>query len=362
MSTGTRQPGAEVSSAPATAEQVADELRAATAAAFRAASAQRQRHPHHLGISSLGGCTRRAAYALARVEPSDDPPPREGRAANLGTWEHEGLLPRLAEQLGPQAQTEVPVVLRAAGIEIPGTADLVRDPVVVEDLKTVGEHRLGRVRREGDPFYPHRMQAGGYALARLQDGHPTTWFGWHYLDRASGDEEIMVRPFTNRDALQVVDRVQTLVDWAAGDPDYAPRDERGPGLSFACDECPFLRRCWGEDAEPGQVGAQAVQVRSDADAVEQLARYLDARDRETAAKAEKKDAEAALSRTRFGTYGPVPDRPGLALEYRRDRGYQALDSKAARARLEELGEEPPTAYRQGNLRIKLVSTEGGDRR
>lgn len=344
-------------SAPATAGEVAAQLRAATRAAFRAETAARQRDPHRFSISGLGGCTRAAAYALAHTPVSDDPEPEEGRAANLGTWQHAGLLPRLAEQLG-NASVEVPVTLAAAGIELSGHIDLDWHPVGAVDLKTVGEHRLGRVRRSGDPYYPHRVQASGYALARLQAGRAGSWVGWHYLDRASGDEEIIVQPFTNSTALEVIDRVQELVDYAE-EPDMAPRDERGPGLSFACDRCPWLRRCWGDDAEPGVTGAQANLVRNDQDVIAALTHYQDARDREGQGRRDKEDAEALLDRTRFDTYGPVPDRPGVGIRYGRDRGHEVLDQKAARERLVELGEEPPMKPRRGNLRIKLVSIDDG---
>lgn len=342
---------------PATEQEVATRLRAATVGAFQDASAERQRDPYHVGISALGRCTRANAYALSRTPVSDEPPPEEGRAANLGTWEHEGLLPRIARRLG-DAQTEVPVVLRAAGLQLEGHIDLDWSPAGPVDLKTVGEHRLAGVRRTGIAYADHRVQIGGYALARLQAGRRTPFLAWHYLDRATGDEQVLVSRFTNADALAVIDRVQTLVNFAE-EPDTAPRDERGPGLSFACDACPWLRRCWGEEAEPGVTGAQSILVRNDADVVEALLAYDTARAQETAAAKVKKDMEARLERTRFSTYGPVPDRPELGIKYTRGKSYDATDGKAAAARLRELGETVPTSRRRGQLQIKLVDIEDG---
>jgi hypothetical protein len=66
-----------------TPEAERDRLAEATRRAFVAESAARQRDPHHFGLSSLGGCRRRAAYTIARTPVSDpDLPVREGRAAN----------------------------------------------------------------------------------------------------------------------------------------------------------------------------------------------------------------------------------------------------------------------------------------
>lgn len=337
--------------APTTVAEVEARLSRATSAAFAAATASRRRDPFKVGISSLGGCSRAAAYALSRTPVSDEPGAEEGRAANLGTWQHEGLLPLLAQVLG-DAAIERPVVLKAAGLEFPGHIDLDWVPVGPVDLKTVGEHRLGQVRRPGKPFYAHRVQARSYALARLQAGIPTPFLGWHYLDRATGDEHIIAEEFSNAAALDVIDRVQQLADYAE-DPDSAPRDERGPGLSPVCDHCPWLRQCWGEDAYPGTAGAQANLVRTDADALAALLDYDDAAQRARQAKKDKEFAVAKLSRTRFATY-PLPDRPGLGIKYTRYRGYEVLDEKAAKQRLIELGEEPPTRWREGNLSITVV--------
>lgn len=336
---------------PFTPEQAADKIADASRRAFEAATADRQRDPHQVGISSLGGCTRAAAYALARTPVSDDPGPEEGRAANLGTWQHEGFLPRLSAELRP-SDIEVEVRLRAAGLSITGHIDL--DWTLMPlDLKTVGEHRLGRVRRAGDPYYAHRVQDAAYGLARMQEGRDTPMLGWHYLDRASGDEEIIVKPFTNRDALDVIDRVRLLRDYAESDPDMAPRDERGPGLSIVCNRCPWLRRCWGDEAEPGVVGAQASLVTNNAQASAALAQYVAGRDLVNQGEAMKDDAEAKLSRTRFDVY-VHPDRPDLAIKYGRNKSSSKVNNTAAVARLIELGEQPPRVTSKGALRITVV--------
>lgn len=239
-----------------TAEDVIARTRQLVAEAFRAENSGRQagRTPRRLTMSGLGGCTRHAVYCLAGTPPTDTPTAEEGRAALLGTWIHDGLLPAMARQIGDHAVTEVPVTLRAAGQIITGTLDLA-DHDTVWDLKTVREWRLDGVRRHGT-YDEHRMQVMGYALARHQSGHPVRWVCWLYLDRSTGELHIIAEPFTNSAAMTVIDRVTLLCAYADSDPDAAPRDERGPGLSYVCDRCAWLRRCWGDDALPGEVGVQ----------------------------------------------------------------------------------------------------------
>lgn len=317
-------------------------LAEATRRAFIATSRKRQRDPFHFGLSSVGRCRKAAGYALSRTPPSDpDLPVREGRAANLGTWEHEGLLPELAEQL-PGARTEVKVRLRAAGLDIPGSIDL-DDPHTVVDLKTVAEYRLSGVLRAGNPYYEHRLQAGGYGLARLQEGRPPRYVGWHYLDRANGDEAILVERFTNAFAVEVIERVEELAD-AATAPDEVPRDEPGPGLSFECDECPWLRRCWGPDAEPGNT--RAVRVHTDPEIEAALIEYDAARAAESEAKRRKKVAEAKLEGTRYGQYGRA--------SYGRGAPQVGDDPHAAVRKLKALGLDVPQGTRRGAIKIKLI--------
>ncbi len=314
----------------------------ATKRAFLAESASRQRDPHHFSLSKVGGCRRAAAYTIARTPVSDpDLPVSEGRAANLGTWEHAGLLPRLAEQL-PGAAVEVPVKLRLAGLVIPGSIDL-DDPLTVVDLKTVGEYRLSGVIRTNAAYYNHKMQGGGYALARLQEGRPPRSVAFHYLDRANGEECIVVNPFTNSYAAEVVDRVEEVVEMAES-PDTAPRDERGPGLSFSCDECPWLRRCWGPDAEPGD--PKAVAVHTDPELEAALLLYDDARARESRAKDDKKYAVALLGDAPYGKYGRAT--------YKRGKPGNREDPHASARKLKALGLPVPRQDTRGAISIKIT--------
>lgn len=353
-------------------DTVADEVARLTGAvsrAFIAEDASRLRDPHTVGISSVGECRRQVAYALSKTPTTEQVGPDESRAATLGTWQHHGLLPRLAEQL-PGAATEVQVRVKAGGLELVGHIDL-DVPETVFDLKTVGEWRLTgirrmRLRRGRGPsgwvsdrlgvlrpavYDNHLVQVCTYALARLQQGRPPRYVAWHYLDRANGDEEIVVVPFTNALALLVVDRLTELAHWA-GTPDEAPRDEPGPGphpSSLICNGCPWLRRCWGDDARPGQAGAQRVHTRPD---IEQaLLDYDDARARESAAKRDKTDALSRLEGVPFGPYGRA--------SYGRARDSIIDDPHAAVRKLRRLGLEVPQMTKRGAVQVKLLPTPAG---
>lgn len=328
-------------------------LEKATRDAFVAYSAAKQRHPHDVGISSVGGCRRALALALAKVPPSDDHGPGEDRAANLGTMQHAGYLPVLADQLAG-ARIEVSVTLRAAGLTLPGHIDLA-DPTTVVDLKTVGEHRLHGARYRGAAYFHHRLQVGGYALGRLQadPANAPRYVAWLYLDRANGDMYLIVEQFTNQLALQVIDRLTEIACYVNTDPMLAPPDERGPGLSIVCDQCPFLTACWGPTAVPGRTGAQAIRpVNGDwtprmAEIQDALLDYLDAHEVETKGKNRKADAVAKLEGVPTGVYG--------AAKYGFTKPQtDKIDQAAAVAKLRRLGLEVPTKHQRGSIAIKLA--------
>lgn len=327
--------------------EVGKVLTAAVGRAFTAESATRMRRPNHLGLSAISGCTRRCAFAVAQVPASDTPGPGESRAANLGTWTHLGLLPRLAEQFG-QAVSEREVTLNAAGLKLTGHIDLDL-PMMVLDLKTVGEWRLQAVRGEG--ILPdHLMQVAAYGLARMQEGSGPAWLGVLYLDRASGDEEMIVIPFTNAHVVMVVDRVTEIRSWADEDPDQAPRRDAsgamlaGPGRTYRCDDCPWMRRCWGDDARPG------IRVRreyDDAEVESMLLEYIQLNAVEGPAKRRKAEIAKDLESVRHGVYGPA--------QYRRGLDTMVDDPHAALVILRTLGYEVPQSPRRAPLSIRLTA-------
>lgn len=286
---------------------------AAVAAAHTAETEARARHPHTLSVSRLAGCTRQAAYALAGTPVTEPPKQVEARAANHGTWLHEGLLPRLADQVGGKHETIV--VVRAAGVTIMGRADL----AVVEsaaggelaDVKTV--NGLDAVRRAGG-FGEHWVQLMAYILGERQRSRPVRWAVLIYVDRATGEAEVFVRPVTDEALLAVVERIGEIVRLAAA-PQTAPRVTaalpggrrwrmRGPGpKGYSCNECDWLRACWGPDAKPGQRGAQRNLVRTDPAREAALGAYVTASSTAADAAAEKEFWRSVLDGSPAGLYG-----------------------------------------------------------
>lgn len=331
-----------------TADDVAGYTRALVYRAFEADNTARQadRDPTQLSMSGLGGCTRAAAYSIAGTAPTDVAPPEDARQAMLGTWIHEHLLPGMASAAGPDAVVEEPVKLKAAGLIIPGTLDLAL-PEVVKDLKSVKEWRLHGVRRRGT-YSEHRVQVMGYALARYQAGYPVKWVVWLYIDRATGEIHVEVEPFTNAAALAVIERVEQI-RYNAEDPDRAPREGRGPGLSFACDRCPWLRRCWGDDAVPGETGAQRSMAATIEGIAEALELYARAAEVSGPAEKDKEFAKLVVSGVRDGKYG--------RWELKRGKPGEQLDQSQVAADYAAMGREVPKKKTAGRIMVKPVGQE-----
>jgi hypothetical protein len=266
--------------------------------AFVQDNARRQadRDPLVATMSWLGGCTRALAFSLSKT-PADDGwvrPADEARAALLGSYEHEGYLPPLALQF-TQAQVEKKTVLQAAGYTFTGAIDLAV-LLAILDQKTVGEHRLQKVRRRGAAYVPHRVQVFGYVLGEIQAGNEVRYAIWLYMDRTNGELQVIVEEVTNARVMEVIDRVALIKDFAEWDPMDAPPEEPGPGLSFVCDRCPWLKRCWGEDAVAAQVGAQANLLITDEDVLEAFAELVEAGEMKEMAEKQREFALAKLTR------------------------------------------------------------------
>ncbi|MFJ9719911.1 PD-(D/E)XK nuclease family protein [Streptomyces sp. NPDC101213] len=294
-----------------------------------------------LSMSGLGRCRRAAAYALARTEPSDPDLVLHGekRAAHLGTAVHRMLLPALAHALG--GTHEVPVLLADGSVSgIPGILDLWwPSKRAVVDVKTVREYKLDRVLVHGEE-YEHRMQVGGYALA--QDAR---WVVWLYLDRSSGQTVRVVEEFGPEFRREVWHRIWEIQKLAET-PEYAPRDERGPGLSYQCDGCGWLRRCWGSTARSGESGAQA-HIAVDEPAVEAaLAQYAMHRDEEGRHKKLKAfwRAVATGGGRKPGTYG--------RWRYHFTKPGYGLDQKTIRKDYADRGVEVPVKEEAGRLMVR----------
>lgn len=304
-------------------------------------------HGLELSISGIGACTRAAVYRLAQIPPTDTPS-MEKRQANFGTWIHAGLLPRLAEQLGAATtQLERKVTLTALGATVDGSADLyASDTGLLLDLKTIYAGGLTGIRRHGPPP-AHRMQVDSYAAALTQTGAHVEATALIYLDRSSGESETIVTAYGPDQAEAVTRRLEDLERYAKINPNAAPRDERGPGLSIICDGCPWLRACWGPDATPGQTGGQRVLAYDQPSTAKAAAGYDAARTDESQAKARKDFYAAVLRGADAGIYD------GWSLDY--GRPSQRFDQARARALLAGLGIAEPKTIGAAPLQVERAA-------
>jgi hypothetical protein len=276
--------------------------------AFDLFERRKARPLNEMSLSRLGGCSRDVAFRVSGTTPTDPGLDGDKRQASLGTWLHSGLLPSMrASRRG--VRTEVPVTLSAAGLTLPGHADLwwrrnAGEGDVVLDVKSVKEWGLGQVRTKG-PKDAHWDQADGYCLALRQTKQADVrWSGVVYVDRATGDYEPFIRPFGPAEAARVMERMAVVAKWRQ-DPMAAPRDEDGPGLSWLCDHCPFLRACWGPLAKPGDWSVVGVDPEQHDQITAALEEYDTARSAAAAADDRMKAARARLDRARSGQYGEI---------------------------------------------------------
>jgi hypothetical protein len=324
------------------ADTIVELLSSAVAGAFTALTTKGQEARDDLlalTMSGLGGCTRQAAYRLSRTPPSEELTFGQMREANIGTMIHEYLLPHMAKLLG--GVEEIRVTLRVGELIIEGRSDLYSGRLrLVGDLKTVGMYKYSVV---DGASQPHRMQVAGYALAAIQSGREVEWIAWVYLDRSSGAEHIVVEQWSEELVELVEQRCADLAAFAE-EPDAATRDERGPGLSYVCDGCPWLRECWGPDAERGVVGGQSALIHDHAGVAQALALYDRARAREKDASDEKEFARAMFSGFEPGDYGDW--------SFRWSSSGTGVDKDAAVAMLADAGIPVPTRKTSKRLVVK----------
>jgi hypothetical protein len=307
-----------------------------------------------LSMSDLGGCPRESAYKLAGVPPSDPELAydTEARQALIGTWIHEKYLPYYAAEL---ADGEVEMAVRlTVPLYDPATGEVTGQQVVdgttdlytqvmgggVIDLKTLGAYLLGGVEHDG-VHEEHRVQVRGYATALRQWGFPVAWVAWLYMDRANGEVAVHIEPFDEDAELALEERVRWLVGLSAS-PDAAPRGHRGPGLSWVCDGCAWLRECFGPDAKPGD--SSALQVHTAPEIAFAAEKYAELRAQISPLEKDQAMYAAMVGRPKPGVYGP------MKITYGRDG--EEVDKKAAVEMLALLGAEIPMKPRRGNRNIR----------
>lgn len=345
---------------PAAAVPVlAKALERAAVAAFKSANRAGQearKNMWGLSMSGLGGCTRQAVYRLAEVEPSDPALAydSEARQAMIGTWIHAGFLPQLPNVLH-HAEIELPLELSVwvtdpdgtrREVVISGTTDCYSNVMGggVLDLKTLNAYKLGGVDHDG-VYAAHRRQVRGYATAARQWGMAVAWVAWLYMDRSTGEVLVALEPFGQEEEEETLEHIQRL--WGMRQaPDYAPRTERGPGLSVVCDGCPWLRRCWGPEAKPGD--SAALQVHEAAEIALAARKYKEVSAQIAELNLEKEKWGAMVGRPAMGSYR---DEDGeMIIKYQKDG--EQVDKKALVEQLLLLGGEVPMKPRQGNRLIE----------
>lgn len=333
-------------------------LERAAGRAFKKANrdnqARREGRMWDLSMSDLGGCTREAAYKLAGVPPTDPELAydTEARQALIGTWIHEKFLPYYAAELA-DAEVEMPVKLEVPIYAddtgefqrmhvVEGTTDLYTSVMGggVMDLKTLGAYLLGGVEHDG-VREEHRHQVRGYATAIRQWGMPVAWVAWLYMDRANGEVVAHIEPFDEEAEAATEEQVRSLVRLAAA-PDAAPRSHRGPGLSWVCDGCAWLKACFGPDAEPGD--SSALQVHTQPEVAFAAEKYAELRAQIGPLEKDKEMYAAMIGRPKPGAYGD------MVITYGRDG--EAVDKDAAVELLELLGARVPMKPKRGNRNIR----------
>ncbi len=348
-----------------TAADVAEYLDQLVADTFTAENTARQadRDPTKISMSWIGGCTRAAAYSVAGTPASDERQPEQARAAVLGTWIHDALFPRMAQVAGG-ALVEQPVTLTAGGLILSGTFDILllrrlgaRFNLLGEG-KTVNAWRMQGVLRHEAAYNAHWLQAVSYGWACYQAGEDVDWVTWLYLHRDRGEVSRYVTKLNKFATGAVEDRLREIAYWSEF-PDRAPRaiatvggrhqeyaTLRGPGLSRACDGCPWLRRCW-PGAQPGVVGAQTVLAEHPGGVERALELYDAGRAMESEGRADKEFAAAVLQGVPHGTYG--------RMVYGHGKPAEKDDVEWMRNRLIELGETIPKKKTAPPISVKRAT-------
>jgi hypothetical protein len=346
-----------------TAAGVSARIQQAVSDTFLRSTAENGHDPGKLSMSGLGGCTRKAAYQLAGHAPTNTAP-AEKRAADLGTAIHEWLLPRLARTLGGHwTRVEHAATLTTPHGRIHGTLDLetlaYADPSAMAasddtpegstlvDAKTVARWKFDRILASREIQTEHLFQTLGYGVARGQAGHPVRWVNVLYICRDTGRSLPLTFELTDDYVNLLFSRIELLHRYAAH-PGFAPREERGPGLSVVCDGCPFLARCWGPDARPGVTGAQKTAVVTDADVVRAAAALQEA----TAARLAWERMEDFWKLVLAERRGTFTDGARTAVIGERG-GARRRDQTAMAAILAARGIEVPYAQNQPSLTVSV---------
>lgn len=292
-------------------------------------------HQSAISASMLGGCRRLGSYALRDGWPEENMPSTS--AAYLGTAIHDRLLADLAAMGAGTA--EWATRLSVAGTEITGSVDLALSDQVI-DLKTVSEWYY-KVVQSRTPI-GHLLQVSFYAISEGVNRCAVL-----YVNRSSGE-----RFAVSWDPADYADQVRDWVQQVQAPPEEVPRDERGPGLSWMCDHCPFAGPCWGVTAD--QVRPPQAVVVDEIGVEVALEEYDKARAAEKKAKEDREFWRRALDQHDPAAYG------SWVLGWSGGKDTEVPDVEAAAELLGELGFMMPTKTREGapSIQVKRTKPDG----
>ena len=251
----------------------------------------RQSAAGRIGASDLGFCRQKAALMTRGVPQSDS---RSILAAQMGTAWHTYSEDALAKFYPDWIiDTRSVKATVPSGAVITGTPDIIAYNGIV-DIKTVDDG-FAWVKRYG-ASQQHRWQRHTYALGAMQNGlidpDREVGVGCLYFDR-SGDAKEPYFEWEPFDPMltDIIDEWITDVTYAVANREDASRDVVAP----VCREiCEFFTVCRGNLPTSGET-----EPIVDDDRMKAVRMYLEGRTMESAGKAMKKSAGAAL----FGTEG-----------------------------------------------------------
>jgi hypothetical protein len=330
-----------------------------------------------VGASDIGVCRRRAGYVHHRTEVSN-PENLTGLPAVVGTWIHKGALSTMQRLWGTVIETRVEDDLlrgHVDGLDLPNDLrvkaglpenEWAPDVVEVDDLKTKRDARAVDYVRNRGPKRSELFQVHLYSdlirrgkikpiqrQARLAELGPLEvetvrlrYFPRTGEEREASAEFVHTQPFDPDIAAEAWSWVEQVS--RSTRPEDLPRDEDGPGLSVACDHCPFRRECWGE--EDG-AAPQSQLIVTDADLARVLRAYDVARTDERDAKHRKDVARATLDATAPAIYVNPQDDTAYRLGW---SGGNVRDPEIDYEALLERFRQMQALYREADLEVPEI--------
>lgn len=249
-----------------------------------------------LGMSELGGCRE---YIRATI--AGDPGEREVGlkwAAMVGTLLGDGieaLVKAADDRVITQHRLTLELMVGRTRVMVSGSADLIYRGYAVADLKS--RDGLAGVRRYG-PSFKERVQISGYLVAAIQEGIlDVNSFGTLvYYDRSGKEAVTHTWTVDYEQALRILESAAERlsdVEHALETAQHATRDEAESYCKII--KCPFYSGCWS-----GYEADSALESERD---IENVQRYIEARNEEAAAAERKEELREALR----GVEGITPD-------------------------------------------------------